>query len=144
MSQNVPKLETVPDGDRPGRKERFLLALLTARTIDEACEQAGIHRRTGLRWRQDPQFRKRLDEVRRQSFDHGIARIQGLSGKAVATLERALDCGQVNLEISAAGKLLDLATKYLELHDLTRRIQALEETRSEGSQQCSRLEAYLE
>ena len=41
MSPNVSDSES----EGPGRKQRFLLALLTAPTIEEACKVAGIDRR---------------------------------------------------------------------------------------------------
>ena len=140
MSPNV----SDPEGERPGRKQRFLLALLTAPTIEEACKAVSIDRRTGYRWRQEPKFRERLDELRRQTFDHAITRIQAVSTKAVSALERSLDCGLPSAEISAAGKLLDLAAKCFELHDLARRVDLLQEERDAGANAGSRLEAYLE
>lgn len=140
MSPNVSDLE----GERPGRKQRFLLALLTAPTIEEACKVAGIDRRTGYRWRQDPKFRERLDKLRRQAFDHALCLIQSVSSQAVLALERSLDCGLPTAEISAAGKLLDLAAKCFELHDLARRVDLLQEERAAGMNTGSRLEAFLE
>jgi hypothetical protein len=67
-----------------------------------------------------------LDRYRRDTFEHGLAHLLALIGEAVDTLRRNLTCGVPNVEVAAAGKVADIGLKFVELADVTRRLEEIE------------------
>ena len=121
------------EGDMDSTKKRRLLeALLVRPTIRQAAEDAGVSLATAFRWRRQPKFRSRLDELRRASFEQGLCNLQSLGTEAVETLRRNLSCGKPSVEVAAAAKIVDIGLKFSELADITRRLDELEEARKQS------------
>jgi len=68
------------------KQEDAIVALLSHRSIEEAAKAAGVGTRTLMRWLKDPPFEKAYMAARRTAFRQSIARLQQMSGAAVATL----------------------------------------------------------
>lgn len=114
-----------PGENLTDRQARAIVALLSCRTREEAARQAEVSTSTLYAWLADPSFAARYDEARTRAFEDGIRDLRGLVGKATATLERNLDCGQPGAEIRAAVALLDLSIRAHEQIELTDRVEGL-------------------
>ena len=68
------------------KMEETVAALLTQPNVDAAARSVGISVATLMRWQKEPEFQKALREARRAAFGQAIARLQQMSGAAVATL----------------------------------------------------------
>jgi hypothetical protein len=115
-------------GKRPRQEEAALAALLAEPTIALAAEKAGIGASTLLRWLQEPSFKARYREARRQVVEAAIGRLQHVSTKAVDALERNLTCGIPAVEVGAAKAVLDQAVKAVEVMDLAERVEQIEQS----------------
>jgi hypothetical protein len=74
-------------GDKkPRLRERFIMALLSSPSVEAAAESVRITRVTAWRWMQDPALVQRLMEVRRQSMQHAMMRLQAAAGRSVDCL----------------------------------------------------------
>jgi hypothetical protein len=110
------------------RQQRAIASLLRAPTQAEAASDAGISRRTLVRWLREPLFR---NELRRQSSlaisDATAALAAGASDaasvlRAIATNRRAPTAPRVQ----AARALLDLAVAFEERDAIVQRLERLE------------------
>ena len=101
------------------QREQAILALLTHPTIPEAAEACGVGQTTLWRWMQEPDFRDRYRQARRQVLEGAIA-------EAATTLRRLLTADSESVRLGAARAILDQATKGADLLDLEARIAALE------------------
>jgi phage terminase small subunit len=125
MLEQMKHLETFNELSEP--QQKALLALLQYPTRTEAAKRAGIGRVTLYRWMQQPEFKEALSDARREIASVTTLRVIAISEKAVAALERALDCGDVGHEIRAAKEVLDRMDKKIEIEELLARIEAIEE-----------------
>jgi phage host-nuclease inhibitor protein Gam len=113
-------------------QQRAIVALLTTKTHDEAAQQAGIASRTMRAYLALPHFRDALKAAQSEAFQDALATLGQIVGKAIATLERNLDCGKPSVEVRAASAVLEHSIKDAELQRLTRRIQDLETAAANG------------
>lgn len=114
-------------GDKLSRKqEQAIAALLAEPTIGTAATAAKVSESTLWRWLQQGAFRTRYRAARAQVVESAIGSLQRAATKAVAALERNLECGQPSVEVSAARAILDNAVRAFELLDLAERVEALE------------------
>jgi hypothetical protein len=72
-------------GSKFSRKmDQAVAALLTQRNVEEAARAVGIGVATLLRWQKEPEFQKAYRDARRAAFGQAVARLQQMSGAAVA------------------------------------------------------------
>ena len=112
------------------KAEEAIAALLTAATIEEAAQQAGVGFRTLHRWiRENAAFQHAYQRARKEVVHQAQAQIQKATGKAVATLIAVMDdpLAQPSSRVAAAKAILEMAVKAIELDDLEARILALEQ-----------------
>lgn len=120
-------------GNKRGRVEAFVAAMLEEPTIEAAAKRAGIGRRTGQKWLQDPDVRKLYDETRRQLLDHTLVGLQRISGRAVSALDEGLGSGNRTADrIRAANVALTHLLRLRELVDLEERLAVLERRMAES------------
>lgn len=112
--------------DLTPKQEKTIAALLASPTIGEAAAAAGVGARTLHTWLADPVFAAAYRTARRDAVGQAIARLQQLSGDAVATLAGLLGDSRPTIRLAAASKVLDLAVRGIELDDLAARIAELE------------------
>ena len=112
------------------RQARAIEALLTAPTIDQAAESAGVARRTIYRWLDDAGFRAALSAAEGKNLDRVTRRLLLLADKALNALESVLDdprqAGAGNKRL-AAQAVLDQVVKLRELRNVEQRLASLEE-----------------
>src|SRR5947209_6054548 len=78
-------------GAKFGRKmEQAIIALLTARNMEEAAKSVGVSPKTLLRWQKLPEFDRAFREARTATFRQNVARLQQASSPAVTTLLKIL------------------------------------------------------
>jgi hypothetical protein len=111
------------------RKEKAILALLTAPSVEAAAKQAGVSHTTLYRWLQeDIAFQNAYRKARKQVVDQGIAQIQQAVGEAVNALLEVLHdpLSSGSAKVAAARVVLETALRGVEIGDLEERITALE------------------
>lgn len=111
-----------------------IAALLTCSTIGEAAEQCHISKRTLTRWMQHEGFKKQYASAKRELLSGAINRLRSAgfdSGKRLHEIVNDKETPTA-AAVSAAGRILDLLIKGVELEDLTERITALEESGAKG------------
>ncbi len=121
--------ENLTDPEISDRQERFLEALMTSATVTAAAAKAKVGERTAFRWlAQDPRFRTAYRQARRASVEQSMVLIG--SGVAIATSTLLKICSDTaapaSARVAAAGKVLDMALRSLEMDDLSARLEALE------------------
>ena len=117
-------------GEKLSRKQEALIsALLTAPSLADAAQTAGIGEVTAWRWLKDATFQAAYREARRAVVQHAITQVQQATGEAVETLRRVMQDPEApaSAKVSAAKNILDTAVKAVELEDLEARITALEQ-----------------
>jgi hypothetical protein len=70
--------------------EQSVIAVLTARNLDEAANSIGVSPKTLLRWQKLPEFARAFREAKTATFRQSLARLQQASGPAVTTLLKIL------------------------------------------------------
>ena len=112
-----------------GKREAAILALLTARSIEDAARTAGVPPRTLHRWLLEPMFDAAYRKARRNAFAQATARLQQATGAAVSTLLKIMvdQNVQASTRVRAAGTVLDHASKAIEIEDVEVRVAALEQ-----------------
>ncbi len=121
MATDAPKLTP--------KQEQLIAALLTSSTTQKAAEAAGVSETTAHRWLRESIFVLAYKAARRAAVDQAVGRLQQCAAGAVAVLASVAGDTKApaSARVSAAGKLLDLAFKGLELDDLATRLDALEQ-----------------
>ena len=111
----------VGHGSKFGRKKEVaIVALLTQRNIAGAAHAAGIGANTLLRWLKLPEFQKSYREARRAAFGQAMARLQQMSGAAVATRAKTMvePTAPPSTRIRAAEVIINHAAKAIEIEDI--------------------------
>lgn len=75
-------------------QKRALAALLSSRTIADAAAKCDLSERTIYKYLTDPDFRDELRQQQDRLLAAAVASLAGLAGKAVATLEKIMDCDE--------------------------------------------------
>jgi len=108
------------------RQEKLLALLLTEKTVDAACQKAGVAVTTYWRWMKDETFIKEFRRMRRGILENTVAKLQSITFAAIDALERNLNCENPAAEIRSAQIILEQSIKGLEMLDLENRIETLE------------------
>jgi hypothetical protein len=110
------------------RQEAAVLAMLTARNLEEAARTAGVPGRTLHRWLKEPAFDAAYRRARRVAFSQAIARLQQMSSAAVTVLGKVLvdPNTPASTKVRAADSVLNHAAKAIEIEDIEVRVAALE------------------
>ena len=120
--------------DLGAKKEAAILALLSARSIEDAARTAGVPVRTLSRWMKEKDFQAACRRARRKAFEQQLGRLQQASGAVVTTLLKLAVDGTAPAAVRAraAWYVLTLATRAFETEDLEARVAELEEAASES------------
>lgn len=119
-----------------GKKEKYLVALLTSNTKAEAYKTAHISKATANRIEQEPDFIEQYNKIRRQAMEQTSNKLQGLAAKAVDTLAGVMDSEQATpTEKTRAAKIvLDGAYQAQQTQDILNRLDQLEREQEENDQ----------
>ncbi len=111
------------------KKELALSALLTETTLQKAAKVAGVSEVTLWRWMKEKDFSEAYRELKREAVGQAVARLQQNSCKAVETLIAIMDDAgaPASVRSSAAKSILEMAFKAVELDDMAKEIEELQE-----------------
>jgi hypothetical protein len=109
------------------KQTRAVEALMRESTIDAAAAAAGVHRSTLFRWLKDETFCIELRRASDDAISTTARRLATLSGKAADVLEDLLEGAEKEeVKLRAADTVLSHMLKVFEVHDIERRLAALE------------------
>ncbi|MFD0138024.1 hypothetical protein ACFVIL_29290 [Streptomyces sp. NPDC127159] len=109
-----------------------VVALAQGRTNSQAATEAGVSTRTILRWLDDEDFRREVDDTRTALLRLAVGRLAAASTRAVDALVDALDTEKGQARVQAARVLLDACLSLRESLDLEERLAALEMAQKEA------------
>jgi hypothetical protein len=124
-------------GSKFSRKmDQAVAALLTQRNVEEAARAVGIGVATLLRWQKEPEFQKAYRDARRATFGQAVARLQQMSGAAVATLGKMMvePTAPPSTRVRAAEVIINHAAKAIEIEDIEARVTQLERAAATSKQ----------
>lgn len=118
------------------RQRRAISALLSAPTLKDAAERAGIGERTLRRWLQDAAFREALHRAQDETLAQAARQSLAAMGEALATLQGIMadPLAQPTARVSAARAVLEHAARLYEIVNLSERVALLEVTILKGGQ----------
>lgn len=117
-------------GDKLGAKqEAAILALLTARSIEEAARTSNVALRTLHRWLKEPEFDAANRRAKRAAFGQAVARLhQGSSAAAATMLKLMVDPAvPASTRLRAADCVFTHAKNAIETEEIEARVAALEQ-----------------
>jgi hypothetical protein len=114
-------------GSQFGTKmELAVAALLTEQTFAAAAAKVGISERALRDWVKTADFQKVFRDARTKALAHALGRLQAVTVKAVAKLEKVIDGADDGLAVKAATSILGHTLKAVETLDLAERVAAVE------------------
>lgn len=117
------------------RQQMAVAEILTSRSLEEARRSLRAAKGTFYGWLKEPGFQVELRRQRKTMVELAFDRLQYALGVATDKLLELVQTEtaqkQHSIQFRAAHALLDHGTKAVELQDLERRLEALEQTSSE-------------
>lgn len=113
----------------PAKQELALQAVISHPTLKEAALASGISETTLWRYMQDAEFSRRLRDTRRDAVNHAVIRLQRASSDAVSVLQELMMKADApaSARISAARTVLDYSFRVVEMDEMKKRLDELEE-----------------
>jgi hypothetical protein len=110
------------------KKEAAILALLSARSVEDAARTAKVPARTLYRWMNEPDFDLAFRKAKRIAFGQSLARLQQSSGAATSTMLKIMvDPGTpASTRLRAADCVYTHAKQGIEIEDIEARLTELE------------------
>ncbi|HEX4150342.1 MAG TPA: helix-turn-helix domain-containing protein [Pirellulales bacterium] len=108
------------------KDDALALELAAGATVADAARRVGISERTAWRRLQDPAFKARVAQTRRDAFVQAIGVLQSASVKAAKTLRDLLVDESAGIRLRSAVAVLETASRLGELVELGERLAALE------------------
>jgi hypothetical protein len=111
------------------KQEAAILALLTARSVEEAARAVGVPIRTLYRWLNDPHFDRGYRRSKRAVFGQAISRLQqGAAAAATTMLKLMVDATvPASTRLRAADCVFGHAKNAIEIEEIEARVAALEQ-----------------
>ena len=109
------------------RQLRVIPFLLEAPSIEEGCKKAKVAKATLYGWLKEKAFKEELRNQREEVVKGALETLKANVGKATETLVKHLDSEKENISIRAAENIIEFTQKAIEVGELEKRIQALEE-----------------
>lgn len=100
--------------------------LAVGHTVADACTRAGVGESTAYRWLREPDFRRRVAELRKQATSEATGVLATATRLASLTLAELLKAEQPGVRLQAARSVLEFAHKFCEVAELEERLLALE------------------
>lgn len=123
MSENVQEKENLSP-----RQQIAVQALLTARTMGEVAEAAGIAQKTLTRWLRDERFSEAVKAAQSEALSHATRLLVGEQKASINTLAELRDNKRTPASVrrGAARDLLELSQRFVDLRDFDERLARLE------------------
>jgi hypothetical protein len=104
----------------------LLLALASGQTVRDAARAAGIGERTATRRVADPDFRRRVGELRAEMIGRALGKMADGMADAADRLRQLLQAESEGVCLGAAKALLELSVKLRDSVEIEERLAALE------------------
>lgn len=122
-----------PEPREPGRAAQAAVMLAQGASVRSTAAKVGVSERTVHRWRTNPKFRARVEELRTEMTDQVVGGLVSASRAAVAELHRLMtQSGNDTVRLGAARCILDKLLLLHEHFELSERVKALEARSDSG------------
>jgi hypothetical protein len=101
--------------------------ILSAKTLEEGCRQAGISKQTFYNWMDNCEFKNEITRQRNEVIQEGLTNLKTSIRKAVNVLIECLESDDASVKRRAANDLLTHCLRLKEIEEVEDRLQALEE-----------------
>jgi hypothetical protein len=111
------------------KKDAAIIALLSARSIEEAARTANVPPRTLYRWLKEPEFDAEYRRAKRAAYGQAIARLHQATSAAATTLIKTMIDGATpaSVKVRASEAILNHTAKAVEIEEIEARVKALEQ-----------------
>ena len=116
-------------GEKLSRKMNdFILALMSARTLDDAAMVSGISPATAHRWYKLDVVRTELKRLQDEVVGHSLSRLKLSASEALEVLRSVANdkVSPPSARVAAARAILDNVFKSIEATDIFERLESLE------------------
>jgi hypothetical protein len=120
-------------GGKTGRKggDALVLALATGLSLPQAAKRAKVGVSTAYRRMDDPDFRAEVRKARDELLQQAISKLVEAGCRAVDTLTENLRDESPSVRNKAAATILSNMIQGVQMTEILRRLEALEERRSD-------------
>jgi hypothetical protein len=105
---------------------RLIEQLAGGTTITKSASLAGVSRRTVTRRLADPDFRRRVNEARRQIVDHAVGRMATSMKSAAVVLRKLLKSDADSIRLGASRAIMELGQRLRDSVEFEERLTTLE------------------
>ena len=109
------------------RQLRVIPFLLEAPSIEKGCKRARVGKATVYGWLKEKAFKEELRSQREEVVKGALDTLMANVAKATETLVKHLDSEKENISIRAAENIIEFTQKAIEVDELEKRIESLEE-----------------
>jgi len=111
------------------RKGEDVAVILLARGVSlvKVAKAAGICRQTLYQYLAEPDFRRRVDEVRNRLMDGVVGQVLAMGNKVLKRLDELLDSPNHHISLGACRAWKEFAVDLVNQYDLAKRIQEISE-----------------
>jgi hypothetical protein len=116
-------------GEKLSRKMNdFILALMTARTLDEAAAAVGISSATAYRWYKLGIVKAELKRLQDEVVGHSLSKLKLSASEALEVLRSVAndEVSPPSARVAAARTILDNVFRSIETADVLERLESLE------------------
>jgi len=115
------------------KQEEAIVALLTARSVEEAAKTCNTSARTLYRWLNEAAFGAAYRTAKRKAFGQATTRLQQAAGPAAGTLMKVMvdPATPAATRVRAAESILSHGAKAIEIEDIEARLEELERSTDE-------------
>ena len=114
------------------RQRRALPSLLSAKTITEGYELAGISKTQYYAWKKQPAFKAEYERQSNEIVKDSFSNLKRLAAQAVETMGNLLKSKSAHVRFRAANAIIEHLIKVREQEDISDRIAELERIVEEG------------
>jgi hypothetical protein len=115
------------ENGRRKRDDALAMALAGGRTLRDAAATAGVAERTATRRWSDPNFRRRVVELRAAAVERATGKMADGMTEAADVLRKLLAAESESVRLGACRTMLELGVKLRESVELEQRLQTLEQ-----------------
>ena len=113
--------------DRLVEKQQMVIAhILSSKSIEEACDKAGISRTAYYSWLKDDAFKQELKRQRDELIEYAMGKLKLSVTKAVDELVGLMNSKREDIRRGACRDIIEYALKAIELEDIGQRLEKVE------------------
>jgi hypothetical protein len=112
---------------RRNADELLALAVASGQTLRDAAAAAGVSERTAARRRADPEFLRRVNDLRADMTRCALGRLADSMGEAAGKLRELLSAEADSVKLGAARSILQLGAELRAAVEMEERLRALEQ-----------------